>query len=113
MKIPLIYNLRSLRQRPVSTLATAFGMAVVVAVFIAMMALANGFKAALVKTGSPDNALILRKGATSEMTSGIDRNSANVIASMPFVATDETGRPLISPETFVAVPMIRLNGGQG
>ena len=111
MKIPLIYNLRSIRQRPISTAATALGMAVVVAVFIAMMALSNGFKAALVRTGSPDNAFILRKGAQAEMNSGIDRNTANVIGSMPFVAADETGRPLVSPEIFVVVGLTRLNGG--
>ncbi len=110
--IPLIYNLRSLRQRPVSTATTALGMGVVVAVFIAMMALSNGFQAALVRTGSSDNVLILRKGAQTEMNSGIDRNSAAVIATMPFVATDETGRPLVSNEIFVVVGMTRRNGGQ-
>jgi ABC-type lipoprotein release transport system permease subunit len=113
MKIPLIYNLRSLRQRPVSTAATALGMAVVVAVFIAMMALSNGFRAALIRTGSPDNAFVLRKGASTEMNSGIDRNSAAVVASMPFVAQDETGKPLLSPEIFVVVSQTRLNGGVG
>ena len=61
MKIPIIYNLRSLRQRPASTLTTALGMALVVAVFVAMNALANGFRAALVSTGSPENVIVLRK----------------------------------------------------
>ncbi len=49
MKIPLEYNARSLLQRPVSTLLTALGIALVVAVFIGMLALANGFRAALVQ----------------------------------------------------------------
>ena len=52
MRIPLIYNVRSVSQRPVSTMLTALGIALVVAVFVAMLALANGFIAALVKTGS-------------------------------------------------------------
>ena len=43
MKIPLIYNIRSVRQRPVSTALTALGIGLVVAVFVAMLALANGF----------------------------------------------------------------------
>jgi ABC-type lipoprotein release transport system permease subunit len=47
------------------------------------------------------------------MNSGIDRNTANVIASMPFIATDGTGRPLVSPEVFVVVGLTRLNGGLG
>jgi len=111
MKIPVIYNLRSLRQRPVSTATTALGMALVVAVFIAMMALANGFRAALVRTGSPDNVIVLRKAANAEMNSGISRQAASIIAGFPFVARDETGRPLISPETFVVVPLHRANEG--
>ena len=65
MKIPLSYNARSLLQRPVSTAFTALGIALVVAVFIGMLALANGFRAALVRTGSPENVLVLRNGADS------------------------------------------------
>ena len=52
MKIPLTYNARSLLQRPVSTALTALGIGLVVAVFIGMLALANGFRAALTRTGS-------------------------------------------------------------
>ena len=110
MKIPLIYNLRSLRQRPVSTLTTAVGMALVVGVFVAMMALANGFRAALTTTGSPDNVFLIRKGANQEMYSGVSRQAASIVASMPFVATGEDGLPLISPETYVVVPLQRVGG---
>ena len=53
MKIPLSYNARSLLQRPVSTAFTALGIALVVAVFIGMLALANGFRAALVQLSVP------------------------------------------------------------
>ncbi len=111
MKIPLIYNLRSLRARPVSTLTTAFGMALVVGVFVAMMALSNGFRAALVSTGSPDNVMVLRKGADAEMSSGLSRDAANIIGGMPFVARGTDGRPLASPETFVVISYQRLGGG--
>ena len=75
MKIPLSYNARSLLQRPVSTAFTALGIALVVAVFIGMLALANGFRSALVRTGSPENVLILRDGADSELSSSIDRQA--------------------------------------
>ncbi len=111
MKIPIIYNLRSLRQRPVSTLTTALGMALVVAVFIAMNALANGFRAALVSTGSAENVLVIRKGANSEMYSGISRQTAAIIAGFPFIARDQSGAPLVSPELFVVVPQQRVNQG--
>jgi len=111
MKIPIVYNLRSLRQRPVSTLTTALGMALVVAVFVAMNAMANGFQAALVSTGSTANVLVLRKGANSEMSSGINRQAASIIGGYPFVARGPEGRPLVSPETFVVVPLQRANQG--
>ena len=87
MKIPLVYNLRSVMQRPVSTALTALGIGLVVAVFVAMLALANGFIAALVKTGSPDNVLLLRRGADSEMSSGIPREAISIISASPHIAT--------------------------
>jgi len=108
MRIPLAYNVRSVLQRPVSTAMTALGVGVVVAVFIAMLALANGFRAALASTGSPDNALVLRRGANSEMVSGISRDDARIIESSPWVATDAAGRPLASPEVYVAVNLHRI-----
>jgi putative ABC transport system permease protein len=111
MKIPILYNLRSLRARPTATLTTALGMALVVAVFIGMMALSIGFQAALVETGSTENILVLRRGADSELSSGINRDVANAIAALPFVAKDADGEPLISPETFVVVGLERRNGG--
>ncbi len=111
MKIPILYNLRSLRARPTATLTTALGMALVVAVFIGMMALSLGFQAALVETGSTENILVLRRGADSELSSGINRDVANAIAALPFVAKDASGKPLISPETFVVVGLERRSGG--
>lgn len=108
MKIPFIYNARSVLQRPASTAFTAVGIALVVAVFVGMLALANGFRAALARTGSDDNALVLRRGADSELSSGIDRQTASVIASSPHVATGSDGRPLVSPEVYVLVPLVRL-----
>lgn len=113
MKIPISYNLRSLRQRPVSTLATAMGMALVVAVFIGVMALAHGFSVALARTGSSDNAIVLRRGADSELASGMGRESAQILSSMPFVAAGADGKPLISPEVYVVLALERKGGGTG
>ncbi len=88
-------------------------MALVVAVFVAMMALSNGFRAALVGTGAEENAFIVRKGANDEMSSGLSRQTVSTISSLPFVAKDDEGRPLISPETFVVISLQRINGGMG
>ena len=111
MKIPLIYNVRSLLRRPVSSAMTAAGVALVVAVFIAMLALANGFRMALIRTGSPDNVLVLRKGADSELSSGISRANAAIMAALPQIATGADGRPLASPEVFVPMSLDAATGG--
>lgn len=110
MKIPLVYNVRSLLQRPVSTAMTALGIALVVAVFVAMLALANGFRATLAKTGSPDNAIVLRRGADGEMASGLSREDARLIAASPHVAVAPDHRALVSPEVYVVINIPRAVG---
>ena len=107
MRIPLIYNIRSVMQRPVSTAFTALGIALVVAVFVAMLALANGFASALTKTGGDDNILVMRKGADSELSSGISRADMNIIASFPQIAIGNDGKPLVSPETYIVMNITR------
>src|SRR5256714_2324936 len=105
MRIPFIYNVRSVMQRPYSTALTALGIALVVAVFIGMLALANGFAAALAKTGSSANVIVLRRGADSELSSGLGRDVASMIAASPHVPTGTDGRPLVSPEVYVLIPL--------
>ena len=111
--IPIVYNARSVIQRPASTAFTAFGIGMVVAVFIGMLAMANGFRAALARTGSDENVLVLRRGADSELASGISREMASIIATLPHVATASDGRPLVSPEVYVVVPMTRVGDDTG
>jgi len=105
--IPIVYNARSMMQRPVSSSFTAVGIALVVAVFIAMLALGQGFRAALARTGADHNAVVLRKGADSELSSGISRETARLLASSPHVATGADGRPMVSPEVYVLIPLPR------
>ncbi len=108
MAIPISYNLRSLVQRPVSTVATAIGIALVVSILIGALALAAGFQAALVQTGSTENAMVLRKGADSEISSGISREQASIITTHPAIATTPDGRRLASPELVVVTNLPRL-----
>jgi ABC-type lipoprotein release transport system permease subunit len=110
MKIPLIYNVRSLLHRPLTSLATALGIAFVVVTFVGMLALANGFRAALVSTGRPDNIFILRKGADAEISSGITRDQAAILKSFPEIARLPDGRPITSADVFVVVSQERTNG---
>ena len=70
------YNLRSMTVRKGTAAMTAMGIAMVVAVFVMTMAIAQGFNGALVASGSNENAILLRKGATSETVSGVLRLAA-------------------------------------
>jgi putative ABC transport system permease protein len=100
MAIPLSYNLNSLRVRWSSTVVAVLGIAGTVGVFVAMLAMAKGFKTTLVSSGSPRNAIVLRGGATSEMESGVSLDQVRVIENAPGVARDAHG-PLVSPEVVV------------
>src|SRR5579862_6910527 len=95
--IPLIYNVRSVRARWTSTIVAVLGIAGTVGVFVAMLSLARGFRATLVASGSPGNALVMRAGATSEMMGGITLDSVKIIQDAPGIARDSNG-PLATQE---------------
>jgi putative ABC transport system permease protein len=101
MALPVSYNLRNLFQRPVSTLTTAVGIALTVAILIGALALASGFQRAMKQSGDARNAFVVRKGADGEISSGVGRDAANIIAALPDVASGPDGRPLVSPEVVV------------
>lgn len=111
MKIPLIYNLRSLRQRLPTAASTAVGIALVVLTFVGMLALANGFRTAMIHTGREDNVIVLRAGSDAELASAIDRESAAIIRALPQVALSPDGRPLATSDVYVVVTMTRSVGG--
>jgi len=75
-----------------------------VGVFVAMLSLARGFRATLVSSGSADNALITRAGATSEMTSGVSLDSVKIIQDAPGIARGADG-PLLTPEAVLMAPI--------
>jgi putative ABC transport system permease protein len=96
MAIPFVYNLRNVMQRPVATLTTALGVALTVAVLLAALALAGGFRRSIVSAGSPDRAVILSSGADSEVMSGFRREAGDILRANPNIAVGPDGRPLAS-----------------
>ncbi len=84
-----------------STLVAIISIAGVVAVFIAVLALAHGFQKTLVSSGSPENAIILRGGASSEYESAVYVNQIKIVQDLAGVDRDKSGTPLISPEVVV------------
>jgi len=113
MAIPLQYNLRNLFVRRTATLMTAGGIALVVAVLVMTLALANGFRATLVSTGRADNIHLMRSGATSEIESGIGRDAALAIEADPDVARLSGGRAFFAAESVVLINLDRRGGAGG
>ena len=102
--VPVSYNFRSIRERWTSTIVAVLGIAGTVGVFIAMLSLARGFRATLVSSGSEDNALITRAGATSEMTSGVALDAVKIIQDAPGIARDADG-PMLTAEAVLMAPI--------
>jgi len=109
--LPLIYNIRSVKVRWTSTMIAVLGIAGVVAVFVAMLSMARGFKATLVSSGSPHNAIVRRGGSLSEMESAITLDQIRVITDAPGVMRNADGIPLISPEVVIIASLPQKNTG--
>jgi len=107
--VPLSYNWRSLWQRKVGTLSTAGAIAVVVAIFVVVLSLAQGLSRAFVSSGRPDQALLLRPNSRVELNSTVDRDQARIIKSSPLLARDAEG-PLASVECMVVRLVDRADG---
>jgi putative ABC transport system permease protein len=110
MAIPVVYNVRSVVQRWSSAIVAVLGVAGTVGVFVAMLALAQGFQATLIASGSPGNAIVRRAGADSEMVSAIALEEMRAIEDAAGVARDARG-PLASGEVVVvaAFPLARTD----
>jgi putative ABC transport system permease protein len=108
MAIPFVYNVRSVLKRWSSAVVAVLGVAGTVGVFVAMLSLAQGFRATLVASGSPQNAVVLRAGADSEMVSAVTLEDLRTIGDAAGVARDDRG-PLASGEVVViaAFPLAR------
>jgi putative ABC transport system permease protein len=108
--VPVSYNFRSIRSRWTSTIVAVIGIAGTVGVFVAMLSLARGFKATLVASGSPGNALVLRAGSPSEMMGGVTLDSVKIVQDAPGVARDSTG-PLVTQEVVGVMPFPLISTG--
>lgn len=110
MRIPLKYNLRHLRRRWRSTLGTLLGIALVVAVFVMVMALARGLRATYASTGQPDNWMVLRKGALAESSSQITVDEIRRAKNAEGIVHDANGEPLASEEMMILITLPRRSG---
>lgn len=107
MSVPLSYIWRNLAARKLTTLLTAGGMALVVFVFATVLMLEEGLRKTLVETGSPDNVVITRRSAGTEVQSVIDREQAAIVENQPEVAYSTNGLRLASKETIVLISLAK------
>ena len=107
MAISLSYNFRNLWTRRLTTLLTVSGMALVVFVFASILMLAEGLRKTLVETGSYDNVVILRKGSNSEVVSGVGRQSASIVETLPEIAIGPKGQRLLAKELVVLIALTK------
>ncbi|MBI3259755.1 MAG: ABC transporter permease [Ignavibacteriae bacterium] len=111
MKIPFKYILRNFWARRLTTSITLGGVALVVFVFAAVLMMAYGVNKTLASTGSEENVIVTRKSSQGEITSIIDRETANIIYALPGIAKGSDGKPLASGEPVVVINLNKKSGG--
>src|SRR2546430_219176 len=104
------FNLRTLPQRKGAAIAAAVGIAGVVAVFVGVLSIAAGFRAAMTPKGAADLAIVLRSSADTEMTSVLSHEETRLIADAPGVARSSDG-PLVAAELFVIINLPKRSTG--
>ena len=112
MAIPIQYSLRNLWTRRLTTAMTAAGLALVVFVFAAVLMLAHGLERTLVTTGAPDNVLVVRRSATSEVQSFLAREQTRTIATSSEIATGADGAPLAGADTVAIINLPKRGTGR-
>jgi putative ABC transport system permease protein len=110
MAIPISYNVRNLRLRKGLTVMTALGIALTVTTAIFLMALVAGLDRAFVSSGSPLNVLVLRKGSEAELSGGFDASLFPTLKTLPGIAKDSHGEPMVSGEWVVVIVLPRKDG---
>ena len=105
------YSYRNLLVRRLTTLLTAGGMGLVIFVFATVLMLAEGLQHTLITSGSPENAVFIRRSSETEVQSIVERNDAAILETLPEVATDATGRKLAAREVLVLISLPRKETG--
>ena len=100
-------SIRSIPERWAPSLVILIGLAGVVAVFTALLAMSAGFESTLKATGRHDAAIILRGGSDAELNSGFDRESTDLIKGEPGIRPGADGKPLASAELMIIAELVR------
>jgi putative ABC transport system permease protein len=113
MRIPLSYNLRNLVVRKTTTLMTALGIALTVAVLLAILAMVDGLRTTLSTSGNPLHVLVLRKGSDSELVSNFARAQFQDLKFKQGIAAGRDGQPLASLEMVTVINLANVDNPNG
>ncbi|HLW80055.1 MAG TPA: ABC transporter permease [Terriglobia bacterium] len=113
MAIPIAYNFRNLIVRKTTTIMTALGIALTVAVLLAILAMLHGLQASLESTGDPLHVLVLRKGANSELVSNFTHEAFQALKDKAGIARDQAGNPMASLELVTVINLASVDAPDG
>jgi len=113
MAIPIAYNLRNLVVRKTTTVMTAVGVGLTVAVLVADLALIEGLRTAFKATGHPLQLLVMRKGSNAEMSSTVTREALETLKAEPRIAVNDARELMASPEVLTVVNLPSVDSPTG
>ena len=113
MAIPISYNLRNLMVRKTTTIMTALGIALSVAILVASLALVNGLRTVFRNAANPLQLLVLRKGGDSELASIVSTEAFATLRSQAGITLGRRGEPLASPELVNVVNLPSVDNPKG
>jgi putative ABC transport system permease protein len=113
MAIPLTYNLRNLVVRKTTTMMTALGIGLTVAVLLAILALVGGLRSSLQASGNPLNVLVMRKGTNAELSSGVTQANFQDVKFKRGIASTASGQPLASLEMVSVINLASVDAPDG
>ena len=111
--VSLRYNWSNVLVRWRSTLATVLGIALLVAVYVLMQALAVGIEKSSGNTGDPRNLIVVRKGSTAESSSLVQLEQLKTLQYAPEIARGERNEPLISADVVIVMNLVRRGTNAG
>src|SRR5208282_2539288 len=113
MSIPLAYNLRNLVVRKTTTVMTALGIGLTVAVLLAILALVGGLRSSLRESGDPLHILVMRKGTNAELSSVVTPANFQDTKFKPGIAKSSAGQPLASLELVSVINLPSVDAPDG
>src|SRR5436853_7715674 len=113
MGVPITYNIRNLVERKGTTLMTAVGIGLTVAVLVAALALTAGLESVFAGSGDPRQVLVLRKGVDAELSSSVSSEAYQIIRRLPGIATTKDGEPMVSPEGVSVINLPSVDSPEG